>query len=186
MSLKNSTDQFGSVAIALHWIMALAVFGLFGLGWYMVELTYYDSLYKTLPFIHKSIGILFAATLVFRIVWKLINPKPQPLAGSSTFEIVAARFAHLALYGLLIVIVCSGYLISTADGSSISVFEWFAVPATITSIPEQEDVAGFVHEYLAYALIALVVLHAAAALKHHFFDKDDTLRRMLGRASSNH
>ena len=176
----NTTDRFGVVAIVFHWLMAVGVFCLFGLGWYMVELTYYDALYKTLPFIHKSVGILLAVTFVLRIVWRLINPSPKPVDGSTPFEIVAAKVAHIALYCLVVLIVASGYLISTADGSSISVFNWFDVPATITSIPEQEDIAGLVHEYLAYAVIALAVLHAAAALKHHFVNKDDTLRRMLG------
>jgi cytochrome b561 len=77
-------------------------------------------------------------------------------------------------------IVISGYLISTADNSSISVFDIFQVPATITSIPEQEDIAGLVHEYLAYGIMGLTLLHVAAALKHHFIKRDNTLRKMLG------
>ncbi|MEM7208068.1 MAG: cytochrome b [Pseudomonadota bacterium] len=182
MKLTNTPERFGTVAIALHWVMALAIFGLFGVGWYMVDLTYYDELYKTLPFYHKSVGITLAAVLLFRIVWKLMNPTPKPLAGSSSFEKFAAKAAHLLIYVLLLAIVFSGYLISTADGLPISVFDWFFVPASITGIPEQEDIAGFVHEYLAYALMALVAVHAAAALKHHFFDNDDTLKRMLGTA----
>ena len=160
----------------------MVIIGLFSLGWYMVELTYYDSLYKTLPFIHKSVGILLAMLLCIRIIWKWINPSPEPLAGTSRFEHIGATLAHLGLYCLMTMIVISGYLISTADGSSISVFNWFDVAATITSIPQQEDIAGMFHEYLAYTLIGLVVLHAAAALKHHFINKDHTLRRMLGMA----
>ena len=76
----------------------------------------------------------------------------------------------------------AGYLISTADGRGISVFGWFDVPASITSIPEQEDVAGAVHFYLAWGLVILAGLHGLAALKHHFIDRDTTLLRMLGRA----
>jgi cytochrome b561 len=75
----------------------------------------------------------------------------------------------------------SGYLISTADNRPIEVFGWFSVPATITSIPEQEDVAGLVHLVVASTLIGLVMLHAAAALKHHFIDRDRSLVRILGR-----
>ncbi len=179
-TMFNTNNGFGFIAIFLHWAMALVIFGLFAVGLYMVELTYYDSLYKTLPFIHKSVGILLALTLVFRIVWKLINRSPDAAAGVTAFEHLAARLVHVLLYGLMVAIVVSGYLISTADGSAISVFDWFDVPATLTSIPEQEDVAGEIHEYLAYTIIALVALHAAAALKHHFVNKDNTLRRMLG------
>ena len=78
----------------------------------------------------------------------------------------------------------SGYLISTADGRAISVFGWFEVPATITSIPKQEDVAGLVHQYLAWGLVIFSGVHALAALKHHFIDRDATLNRMLGRAEA--
>src|SRR5690606_41109935 len=78
----------------------------------------------------------------------------------------------------------SGYRISTADGRPISVFGWFEMPALITGIPRQEDVASDVHFYAAWALIILAGLHALAALKHHFIDRDDALRRMFGRAKS--
>jgi cytochrome b561 len=176
----NTVDQFGLVTILLHWLMAIALIGLFVLGWYMVDLTYYDALYKTLPFVHKSIGIVFGLLLVFRLIWKVINVEPKFEDGLSPFERLAAKAAHLGFYGLMVLIVISGYLISTADNSSISVFDLFLVPATITSIPEQEDMAGLVHEYLSYSIIGLTILHAAAALKHHFIDKDNTLRKMLG------
>lgn len=176
----NTISRFGLVSIILHWSMAVAIVGLFALGWYMVDLTYYDALYKTLPEIHKSVGIIFGAVLMFRLVWKMINITPAFEDSLSSFERFSAKAAHLGLYGLMVLIVVSGYLISTADASSISVFDFFQVPATITSIPEQEDKAGLVHEYLAYVIIGLTVLHTAAALKHHFINKDNTLRKMLG------
>jgi cytochrome b561 len=176
----NTVDRFGLVSILLHWLMAIVVIGSFGLGWYMVDLTYYDSLYKTLPFFHKSIGIVFGLLLILRLVWKLINVKPAFEDGLSPFERLAAKAAHFLFYCLMSLIVFSGYLISTADNSSISVFDIFQVPATITSIPEQEDIAGLVHEYLSYSIIGLTVLHVSAALKHHFIDKDNSLIKMLG------
>lgn len=178
--MLNTTERFGLVSIFIHWLMAIAILGLFGLGWYMVDLTYYDPLYKTLPFIHKSVGILLAMVFVFRSIWKWINPVPHPVEGSSRAEIIASKLAHSSMYLLIALILVSGYLISSADGSGIDVFNLFTVPATITSIPEQEDNAGLVHEYLAYTLIGLALVHALAALKHHFVNKDDSLRRMLG------
>jgi cytochrome b561 len=89
--------------------------------------------------------------------------------------------AHLLMYFLLLTIMVSGYLISTAVIRPIEVFGWFAIPASITALPRQEDIAGWVHLILASTLIGLVVLHAAAALKHHFFDRDRTLKRIFGR-----
>ncbi|MOA52423.1 hypothetical protein D3C78_1757160 [compost metagenome] len=75
----------------------------------------------------------------------------------------------------------SGYLISTADGRGIEVFGWFTVPATLSGIDGQEDIAGVVHLWLAWGLIGMAALHALAALKHHFIDRDATLSQMLGR-----
>ena len=178
-SMFNTYDRFGSIAILLHWIMALTAVLMLALGLYMTDLDYYDPLYKILPFIHKSIGILFALLLCPRIIWTLINLTPKPLAMGHRLTVIAAKMAHLSLYCLMTMMVISGYLISTADGSAISVFGWFEVEATITSIAQQEDLAGLFHEYLAYFFIGLIILHSAAALNHHFICKNNTLRRML-------
>ena len=176
----NTTNRYGLVAIVLHWIMAVMIFGLFALGWYMVDLTYYDKLYKTLPFVHKSVGVLFALLLIFRLLWRMINITPNFEQSLASWEKMAARIAHMALYILMILIAASGYLISTANGASIAVFDLFQLPAIITGLPDQEDISGLVHKYLAYALMGLALLHAGAALKHHYIDKDNTLRKMFG------
>ena len=88
--------------------------------------------------------------------------------------------AHVAIYLAISVVLISGYLIPTAAGAPISVFDLFSVPALVTDVTNLEDTAGLVHRYAAYALIGLVSLHAAAALKHHFINRDNTLRRILG------
>ena len=177
MQWRNTTDGYGLVAILLHWLVALAVIGLFALGLWMVELTYYDDWYRTAPFIHKSVGILLFLAVSLRLVWRLVNPHPAPIG--KPLERRLAHVVHLALYGLLFAIMFAGYLISTADGRPIEVFGWFEVPATITGIENQEDVAGEIHEWLAWSLVLLAALHALAALKHRFVDRDATLERML-------
>jgi len=181
MLWKNNTNRFGFIAVALHWLVSLPVFILFALGWWMTELDYYDSWYKLGPWWHKSIGVLLFLTVALRLCWRFLSPPPKPLSSHQPWEIKIAHAVHLLLYLLLFVTMLSGYLISTADNRPIEVFGWFSVPATITSIPEQEDVAGLVHLIVASTLIGLVSLHAAAALKHHFIDRDRTLKRMLGR-----
>lgn len=80
--------------------------------------------------------------------------------------------------------IISGYLISTADGKPIYVFDWFQIPASITFIDRQEDWAGLVHEISSYAIILMTLLHIGASLKHHYIDKDRTLVRMLGLKAS--
>ncbi len=181
MNIRNTKSRWGLVSIVLHWLVAVVVLGLFGLGLYMVELDYYDSMYKTAPYIHRSVGILLFITIIFRLVWRGLNTTPQVLENHSAWEIAAAHWAHRALYGLLIVLMISGYFISTADGRSISVFAWFDVPSMVSGVDNLEDYAGEVHELVAYVLISMVILHALGALKHHLLDKDRTLLRMLGK-----
>ena len=180
--MNNTSSSYGYVSIFFHWVSALTVFGLFGLGFYMVDLTYYDSWYKTAPDLHKSIGLIFFAFMLLRVLWRIKQVKPDHLASHSTFEKKAGKVIHSVLYLLIFTIMLAGYLISTADGRGIEVFEIITVPAIGFSIENQEDIAGLVHEWLAYLLIVLATLHALAALKHHVIDKDDTLNRMIGRS----
>jgi cytochrome b561 len=176
---RNTRQQYGYVSIALHWLVALLVFGLFGLGLWMVELDYYHRWYQRAPDLHKSIGITLFGIMLLRLLWRYANPRPAPLASLANWEKRLAGWLHVLFYPLLFVLMLSGYLISTADGRAISVFGQFSVPATLTGIPNQEDIAGDIHQILGYILIGLVALHALAALKHHFLDRDGTLKRML-------
>ncbi|MGB1090754.1 MAG: cytochrome b [Oceanobacter sp.] len=177
MRTKNSTDSYGWLAILLHWVMALAIFGLFGLGLYMVELTYYDPWYHGSLDTHKAIGVLVALVFVGRFIWRQLNTTPRGLS-EKPVENLAAHLAHLVLYLVMAALFVSGYLISTGDGQGVDVFGLFEVPATLTG-NNQADIAGEIHEYLAWGLMGLVALHALAALKHHVISKDRTLMRML-------
>lgn len=177
---RNSEQGYGIVAVSLHWLVAIIVFGLFALGLWMVDLTYYSPWYRTAPNLHKSIGVLLFGILVLRLLWSLTNPRPLPEPTLSPFERRASVVMHWLLYLLLFAVMLSGYLISTADGRAIEVFGLLEIPATLTGLPNQADVAGKVHLALAITLIALATFHALAALKHHFFDRDRTLTRMLG------
>jgi len=181
MHWRNTATAYGLLSIGMHWLVALAVFGLFGLGLWMVGLDYYSSWRHTAPELHKGIGLGLFALMLLRLLWRLVSPPPAPLSSYSRLTRLGATLGHSALYLALFAVMLAGYLISTADGRGISVFGWFEVPASITSMPEQEDVAGAVHFYLAWGLVILAGLHGLAALKHHFIDRDATLRRMLGR-----
>lgn len=181
MQLRNSPSRYGAVSIVLHWAVALAVFGLFGLGLWMVGLDYYDPWRKAGPDLHKSIGLTLLAVMVLRVLWRFISPAPPAPASHGAFTRVAAKLGHLALYLGLFAVMIAGYLISTADGVGIPVFGLFEVPALISDLPDQADVAGVIHLWLAWGLVIFAVLHALAALKHHFIDRDATLKRMLGR-----
>ena len=178
--IRNTAQDYGVIAIVLHWLVALVVIGLFLLGVWMTGLTYYDDWYRRGPELHKSIGILLFFVMLARVAWRWTNITPEYTPGISVFERRLAHGVHLMLYVLLFALMISGYLISTADGKPIQVFNLFSVPATISDIDNQEDIAGAIHWYLALLLISLVSLHAIAALKHHFIDRDETLKKILG------
>ncbi|NNJ96898.1 MAG: cytochrome b [Gammaproteobacteria bacterium] len=180
MGIRNTEQQYGLLAIFLHWLVALVVIGMFSLGVWMTGLTYYDEWYKRGPDIHKSIGILLFLVMLARVIWRILNVKPKHDPRVGSLQTRVAHGVHLLLYGLIFAMIISGYLISTADGRSVEVFGLFSVPATITGIANMEDVAGKVHWYLALLLVSLVALHTIAALKHHFIDRDRTLEKMLG------
>ena len=183
MQLRNTSRRYGIISISLHWIFAIAVYAMFGLGLWMVTLSYYDGWYHQAPELHKSIGVLLLMGLVIRVIWRHISPPPAAPKTHSKFTRISAVAAHITLYALLFALLISGYLISTAEGKPISVFGIFDVPATLADAGSQADIAGVIHLWLAWSVVILSVLHGLAALKHHFIDKDDTLKRMLGRSS---
>jgi len=176
--LRNTSISYGWVSIVLHWLMALALFGMFALGFWMTDLTYYDRWYHDAPEIHKGIGILLLIVLLFRFVWRLINTRPELMG--AWWEQVVALLVHRLHYVLMFTVLISGYLIPTAEGVGVDVFGWFTVLATLTFDKEQADLIGKIHWISAWAMMGLAGLHAGAALKHHLIDKDITLLRMLG------
>jgi cytochrome b561 len=183
--MHNTKTHYGYISILLHWLAALTIIALFALGYYMVDLGYYDQWYKTAPEIHKSIGVLLFVLMFIRIIYRKKQLTPMHLASHSKLERNAGAITHSILYLLIFLIMITGYLISTADNRGIDVFEFFVVPSLGSFIENQEDIAGLIHKWLAYSLMTLASLHAVAALKHHFIDKDETLNRMIGRRQNN-
>jgi len=179
MHLRNHIQGYGLIAIVLHWFMAIGIIGLFCLGLWMTSLGYYDTWYTRAPALHKSIGIIIAITLLCRICWRLSNPHPALPSTLSSLERSLALWGHRLLYVLMFAMIISGYLISTADGRDIEVFGWFSVPALFPSFDNQEDIAGVLHFYLASSTLGLATLHALAAFRHQFVDRDGTLKKMI-------
>ncbi|MDQ6954467.1 MAG: cytochrome b [Mariprofundaceae bacterium] len=178
MPLRNTASSYGLVTIVMHWLMALFIFAMFGLGLWMRTLGYYDSWYHDAPYIHKAAGMLLLLALLFRIGWRINNIRPD-LMGAA-WEKVTALIVHRLHYLLLFAVTITGYLIPTAEGVGIDLFGWFTVPALLSFGKETTDFIGLAHLYIAWGVIALAGAHAAAALKHHVIDKDITLLRILG------
>jgi cytochrome b561 len=176
----STPNAYGLVLVLLHWLIAITVIGLFGLGLWMVDLGYYDPWYRRAPDLHKSIGFVVVIAMLGRLLIRLTRGVPAPMKEHRRWERLSARAAVIGFYILVIAMFPTGYLISTADGRPMTIFGLFELPALITGIDNLEDIAGEVHETLAFTLIGLVIAHACAALKHHFFDRDNTMRRILG------
>ncbi|MGH1540946.1 MAG: cytochrome b [Arenicella sp.] len=166
---KQAEYKYNGLARVLHWGSAVAIVALFALGSWMVELDYEHAWYEVFFYYHEGIGILAAILIAFRLFWRLITSQPK----------LCSKSAHMSMYGLCIAIFVSGYLIPTANGRSIVVFNWFLVSALGSFHHLQADITGMLHFGLAAVLISLVSLHAIAACKHHFLDKNNTLKKML-------
>jgi cytochrome b561 len=184
-SFTNTASRYGAVAMLLHWGMAVLLAVLAGTGLYMVAMpdVGYDTRKITLILVHKAIGMGALVAVLLRLAWRGANILPGLVAGLPMWQQVAARFVHLALYALMFVVPVTGWLMSSAGGYPIPLFIGDVVAP---------DLIGFndhlfylliaVHRWLAYALIGLAAVHAAAALHHHAVKKDDTLRKILPRA----
>ncbi len=178
MNLKNTIHQFGWLSIILHWLMAIGLIAIYFLGIYMVDLDYYDTWYNQGPEIHKAVGIILTAMLIFRVAWIYSHHKPEPIEQRAVLRTLA-KLAHMALYTLILLLIVSGYLISTSKGQGINIFSLFEVPATLLVSSTNSQFLGKTHDVLASVFIAMTLLHTTAALVHHFIFKDNTLKRIL-------
>lgn len=179
MPLKNTSDQYGLIAKGLHWLIALLVIVLLGIGWWMVGLSYYDPWYQDSLNWHKSLGIVVLLIVGFKVTWSFVDNAPDPQTTLNSFERIASSLAHSVLRLAMVIIPVTGYLVSTSEGADIEVFDWFSFPVLLQINERARDIAIDIHYYFAYATLGLVALHAAAALKHQFIDHKGTLKRMF-------
>lgn len=177
--LKDSKTGYGLVTIIFHWVCAPLIIFLFGLGVFMRGLDYYSPWYHRGPALHIALGLLVFALMVLRLLWRKSNPEPNAIASISKRNLLAAKVVKILLYVGVFSICISGYFITTAEGVGASFFELFAVPATVELSASNVDLLGAIHKYAAWGLMGIVILHAAAALLHHFVKRDKTLVRML-------
>lgn len=178
MAWRNDERDWGTPMRVLHWAIALGVIGLLAVGWWMQDLPNGPrkiDIYK----LHKSIGLTVLALMSLRILLRLVDrrrPVPPEMPG---WQRRAARASHGSMYLLLLAMPLSGWLYNSASNFPLRWFDLFRVPALAAPDPALKAVAGAVHEYAAITLALLLSLHVAAALKHHFVDRDGVLRAML-------
>ena len=178
MPIKNLADRWGGVSITLHWLTALMILGLVVVGFAMQELANSPTKIQVYG-LHKSIGLTVLALTVLRLLWRLFAGVPQPAPGTPRWQLWASNATHGALYVILLAMPLSGWLYNSASGFPLKWFGLFALPRLSGYDADVKAFALGAHSTLFLALAAIVALHAAAALKHHYFDRDRTLVRML-------
>lgn len=189
--MNDSRHKLSRTTVALHWIVGIAIIGTWAVGYYMSS-TRTRSLWPW----HKSVGIVLLAFIVVRVALRIRNGWLQPVGAYSRIEQRLAKVVHWALVVAMLVMPLSGMVSSYAGGFDISVFGWTVIPENrpstavdpgstrrpkvIPRSPALHDFLGELHTVVAWFLAAGVLLHVVGALKHHFVDKDGTMRRMLG------
>lgn len=175
--MLNSSDRYGWLAKTFHWLTALAIVGMFPFAWWMTELKLGPQMLEMYG-LHKSVGILVLTVTVLRLGWRFVNPKPRFLGGP-VWQRWASDIVHFGLYACLIAIPLIGLLHSNAANFPVSVFGIVTMPQLIAPDRALVEPLQEAHEIAGIVLLVLLGLHVAGALKHHLFDKDATLRRML-------
>jgi cytochrome b561 len=177
--MKNSLRQrYTAVAQAFHWVIASLIVAQFALAWAAEDLPL--SVRKLALFArHKSIGMTVLMLVVLRLLWRRRNPPPELPAAMTRLERALARATHTLFYVLLFVMPITGWLMSSAKNYSVSWFGIFTWPNLIAPNDAAFKVLRVTHDYLSDALFAVTTLHIVAAFKHHFWNKDDVLTRML-------
>lgn len=173
---RNSSEAYGIVSRFFHWLTALLVFVMLGLGWGREVMP--GAWRPAMMDWHKSIGITILVLFAARLFWRLYTKPPRLPETLSRLSKHAAHGVHGLLYLTLAALPLSGWLMLSAMGRPPSLFGLAVLPPLIDKAPGLVPLLKNAHELMAYGLVALVVAHVAAALLHHFFYKDDILRRM--------
>jgi cytochrome b561 len=178
MPIRNTTARWGSIAQLLHWAIVVLIVTQFVLASIAEELPLGMAKLAMLAR-HKSVGITILGLAIIRLAWRVANPTPLLPNTLKPWERVAAHVTHYGLYVLLFAMPITGWIMSSARNFPVSWFNLFQLPDLVAPNRPLYDVMHSVHAVLAFTLVAVAALHIGAALKHHFFLKDDVLRRML-------
>lgn len=180
------TTRYNTVAIVLHWLLALVILSMFGVGIYMTELPFSPQRLKLYNY-HKWAGVTFLALTLLRLLWRVTH-RPPTLPNAITrsmpdWQNRAYHATHHLMYLLFFAVPLVGWAYSSAAGFPIVWLGQIPLPDLLQVNKELAELIKPVHKWLALALVALAALHVAAAIKHQLVDRDGLLARMLpGRA----
>ena len=183
MTIENteSDPAYTLVAMVFHWLLALALFGLFGMGLYMADLPISPLRLKLYNW-HKWAGMAFLTLSSLRLLWRLTHPAP-PLptdvqAQMPAWQAMAHRATHYGLYALFFIVPLVGWAYSSAAGFPIVVFGVLPLPDFVPADKALAELIKPWHEISAFTMMGLVLLHVAAAIKHQWINKDRLIQRM--------
>jgi cytochrome b561 len=161
-----------------HWLIAALILVQIALG--IAAVTWALSPAKLSLFVwHKSLGMLILGLVALRLLWRLTHAVPALPPGTPDWERTAAHASHFLLYVLLVAIPVSGWVLASASGIPFSIFWQIPLPAIVAVDKETTEIAARIHFWLLAVFVPLLVVHIAAALRHHYVKRDDVLRRML-------
>jgi cytochrome b561 len=185
-----SDDRYNSVAIVLHWLIALSILALLVLGWTAVLLPQGEPVRPSLFALHKSLGLTVLVLTLARIAWRLSYRAPALPDSMPGWEKAASKLGHLLFYVLMLGLPLSGWAVSSTSSRNIptTFFGLFEVPhlpvlSTLADKAPAHEAAEAVHNAAGWVLIALLVIHVGAAIRHHLVLRDSVLTRMLPRFS---
>ena len=185
--MSQPLERYTGTAITLHWLLAVAILCSFCLGLYMADLPVSPTRLKLYNW-HKWAGITILTLSMLRLLWRLSHRPPrlpaQVLVNMPGWQRIAHDGTHKLLYLLFFAVPLVGWAYSSAAGFPIVVFGVLPLP---DFVPVDKDLAEAIkpwHGRLAFTLATLVILHVAAALKHHFVDRDGLLARMWPRSGA--
>jgi cytochrome b561 len=179
--MRNKMRKYSLGSRILHWCIGIIVLLMLSVSFFLTELP--EQYQSSAFFIHKSFGLTVLLLGVIRIAWILSSGRPGLPASVKAWEVILSRFVQYSFYVLLILMPISGWVMSVAGNRIPSYFGLFSLPIPgVHPNPSLKEFMFHTHNTIAWILVALVILHIAGALKHHFIDKDDVLKKMLFRA----
>lgn len=177
-STLSSNPAYSSVAIALHWLIALAVFVIVPLGAYMHDLPLSPSKLQLYSY-HKSLGACILVLMLLRLVWRKTHQPPAlPATMSAREQKIAHGIAH-GMYFFLFTSPLTGWLMSSFFGKTVVVFGLLPLPDLVSPNESLGELFTTLHMISNFTLATLISLHILASLKHHFIDKDGVMARMV-------
>lgn len=175
MALKSSSERYGAIAIAFHWLIAVLIVVLIGLGLTAAN-AQTDTLRRSVLTLHIGLGMLVLVLTLLRLAWRAFDRKPAPLAGIPPLQSRVAAIVHALAYGFVIALAITGIGTNVASGLLDAIGTGAPIPP-LDHVPPRQG-----HGLLAWSFIALLVLHVGAALHHQFVRRDGIMARMgIGR-----